>query len=133
MDRRTARKHVFQLVFQHDFDNDETPTQERFENYIVWQDLNMNKKDRAFMFEEYHGTIENIKEIDDLIISKLKKWDITRINKVDLAILRLANYELKFTDIPNKVAINEAIELAKEFSSDESPSFINGTLSEGKE
>ena len=128
MDRRTARKHVFMLVFQHDFDKEETTTEDRFENYILWQDLNINKKDREFMYGEYQGTIENIEDIDGDISSRLKNWNIERINKVDLAILRLAKYELKYTDIPDKVTINEAVELAKEFSSDDAPSFINGIL-----
>ena len=132
MDRRTARKHAFTLIFQHQFGGVGLEIEEAFEDYIVWQDLNINKKDRAFIYGAYEGTIKAVGEIDEAIVSRLKKWDINRINKVDLAILRLAKYEQLFTDIPNKVTINEAVELAKTFSSDEAPAFINGILADEK-
>ena len=68
-------------------------------------------------------------EIDALIDEKSADWKTKRMNKVDLAILRLAVYEMRWDDdIPVGVAINEAVELAKKFSSDEGPSFVNGVL-----
>ena len=68
-------------------------------------------------------------EIDKIILSKLKNWSISRIAKIDLAILRLAIYEIKYVDsIPEKVSINEAVELAKMYGNNDSKSFVNGVL-----
>jgi len=76
-----------------------------------------------------HGTWEHVKECDRLIGDSTIKWEFTRLSPVDKGILRLAVYQLKFCpDIPPKVVINEAIELAKKFSTDKSPAFVNGVL-----
>ncbi len=73
--------------------------------------------------------VKKIDETDKIIISCAPKWPIEKINRIDLAILRLAVYELYFNPkVPDKVVINEAVELAKEFGSENSPSFINGVL-----
>ncbi len=73
--------------------------------------------------------IKKIKIIDQIIIQCAPKWPLEKINRIDLAILRLAIYELYFDPkVPDKVAIDEAVELAKEFGSENSPSFINGVL-----
>ncbi len=75
------------------------------------------------------GTWENIKECDELITTATIKWQFARLSPVDKSILRLSVYHLKFCpDIPPKVVINEAIELAKKFSTDKSPAFVNGVL-----
>lgn len=77
------------------------------------------------------GIKENEEKIDNMILAKLKNWSIERIFKIDLAILRLAVYELNFMDaIPPKVAINEAVELAKKYGNDASSNFVNGVLRE---
>lgn len=67
-------------------------------------------------------------EIDEMITSAAPNWPIDNLNKIDLAILRLAIYELKYENTPPKVIIDEAVELAKEFGSESSSSFINGVL-----
>jgi len=75
------------------------------------------------------GTWQNIRQCDELITGSIIKWQFTRLSPVDKSILRLAVYQLKFCpDIPPKVVINEAIELAKKFSTDKSPAFVNGVL-----
>jgi transcription antitermination factor NusB len=75
------------------------------------------------------GTWDNLKQCDELIGVSTIKWEFARLSPVDKSILRLAVYQLKFCpDIPPKVAINEAIELAKKFSTDKSPAFVNGVL-----
>jgi len=75
------------------------------------------------------GTWENLEQCDELITSSTIKWQFARLSPVDKSILRLAVYQLKFcTDIPPKVVINEAIELAKKYSTDKSPGFVNGVL-----
>jgi N utilization substance protein B len=75
------------------------------------------------------GTWENQSQCDELIVSSTIKWGLSRLCLVDKSILRLSVYQLKFCpDIPHKVVINEAIELAKKFSTDKSPGFVNGVL-----
>ena len=85
--------------------------------------------DKEYIKRKYAAVLEKTEEIDELINANAKGWKTTRMNKVDLSILRLAVYEMKWDDeVPVGVAINEAVELAKMFSSDEAPSFINGVL-----
>lgn len=72
--------------------------------------------------------LENKDEIDEKIVSAAPSWPIDKLNKVDLAVLRLAIYEMETSDTPPKVIIDEAVELAKEFGSENSPSFVNGVL-----
>lgn len=77
------------------------------------------------------GVESNIEKINELIITNLKKdWDIKRISKIDLALLKLSIYEIFYTDIPFKVAINEVVELAKTYGDEASPAFVNGMLAE---
>ncbi len=87
----------------------------------------------AFAEELIFGVIENVNTIDDKIRELAKNWDFERIAKIDLAILRMALFELLFRkDIPPIVTINEAIDLSKEYSSQESRRFINGILDKQK-
>ena len=75
------------------------------------------------------GTWENLVKCDSMIKAAAIKWDLSRLSMVDRSILRLATYQLEFCDdIPNKVVINEAIEIAKKYSGDQSPRFVNGVL-----
>ena len=127
MNRRNARKNAFFLVFQMDFNQKEEFEQARELFFDHQQEVEEEEKD--FILKETEGTKEHLAENDEMISKKAKKWATGRMSKVDLAILRLAIYEICFSEeIPTSVAINEAIELAKKFSSDEAPSFINGIL-----
>ena len=84
---------------------------------------------KEYIKRKYAAVLEKTEEIDELINQYAKGWKTTRMNKVDLAILRLAVYEMKWDEeVPVGVAINEAVELAKRFSGGDSPSFINGVL-----
>jgi len=84
---------------------------------------------RKLASEWTKGAWENLAVCDELIAASTIKWQLSRLSMVDKSILRLAVYQLKFCpDIPPKVAINEAIELAKKFSTDKSPAFVNGVL-----
>jgi len=79
--------------------------------------------------KKLEAVIEKLEEIDAILNEKATGWKTSRMNKVDLAILRLAVYEIKWDDdVPVKVAINEAVELAKKFSGEEGPAFVNGVL-----
>ena len=122
MNRRTAREKTIQVLFQNDvskIDVDEAKT-------FVLQ----NQQTNPFFERLVNGTMARLDEIDRLIKNNLEKWSFDRIANVERAILRLAVYELKYEDeIPKSVTINEAIELAKTFGSEESSRFINGVLS----
>ncbi len=84
---------------------------------------------RKLATEWIKGAWENLQQCDKPIIDSTIKWQFSRLSPVDKSILRLAVYQLKFCpDIPPKVVINEAIELAKKFSTDKSPAFVNGVL-----
>lgn len=83
-----------------------------------------NRKRKGYIF----GICENIEAIDDIISKNLKGWAISRISNVSLSILRLSVYEMKYTDLPHAISINEAVELAKQYGEDGAPSYINGVL-----
>ena len=127
MSRRSARKNAFFLLFQMDFSEAAEFDQVK-EVFFAEKEEPVEEGDKAFILSEVEGTREHMAEIDALIEQSAKGWDPERMNKVDLAILRLAIYEMKFGETPVGVAINEAVELAKKFSSDEAPAFINGVL-----
>ena len=128
MSRRSARENAFFLLFQMDFFKTEEYEQVK-EIFFAEKELPVKEEERVFITKEVEGAREHREEIDKIISECAKGWNTERMNKVDLAILRLAVYELCFSgDTPLGVAINEAVELAKKFSSDESPAFINGIL-----
>ena len=86
-------------------------------------------EENAYLTNRFQSILEKLEEIDDMISKTASGWSINRIGKVELTILRLAVYEMHFDDeIPIKVAINEAVELAKVFGGDEAPGFVNGVL-----
>ena len=127
MSRRSARKNAFFLLFQMDF-SEAAEYEQVKEVFFAEKEAPVEEEDKAFILSEVEGVHENMEKIDEMIAASAKGWDPERMNKVDLAILRLAIYEMKFAETPVGVAINEAVELAKKFSSDEAPAFINGVL-----
>jgi N utilization substance protein B len=103
--------------------------EEVLENYKMDKNNSVEEIDFGFIKEGIDGIEENKEIIDNKIEMNLKNWKINRLSKIDLAILRICTYEFLFNkDIPNNVSINEGIELAKKYSADSSPSFINGVL-----
>lgn len=128
MSRRNARKNAFFLLFQMDF-NKSDEYEEVKEIFFSEKDEPVEEEDKDFILREVEGTRSHMEEIDAFIEDYAKGWNVKRMSKVDLAILRLAVYEIRFSEeTPVGVAINEAVELAKKFSSDEAPSFVNGVL-----
>ena len=129
--RKEERYHVFVLIFQLGFyNNDDISTCQMLDTYIEEQiEFEFTKENKDFMSQGLIGIYKNLLEIDEELEKNLKGWTIRRLNKVDLALLRLAVYESNYTDIPKEVAINECINLAKEYSTDDGPGFINGVLS----
>ncbi|MFA6939496.1 MAG: transcription antitermination factor NusB [Clostridiaceae bacterium] len=127
MNRRYSREHGMKLLFGLDF-SDSSP-EELIENYIENNQIDMEKIDMEYLKDILNGVAENKGEIDKAIEKNLSNWKIDRISKVDLAILRLCVYEILYKkDIPDKVSVNEAINLSKKYSGEKSPSFINGVL-----
>lgn len=126
MSRRQARKHLFNLVFQTEF-NIDVDFKDIMDTYSEeYEEYDPSEVD--FIKTEYEGIVKNIKEIDFYINKAARGWSVERLSKVDLAILRLATYEIMYSEIPDRVSVNEAVELAKEFGENKSASFINGVL-----
>ena len=127
MGRSELREHIFKMIFGLEF-TEEEQIEKQLELYLDQLD-EVSEKDRSYMLSKAKAIAEKVCEIDAMINENATGWKTTRMNKVDLSILRLAVYEMKFDDdVPVKVAINEAVELAKRFSGDEGPAFINGVL-----
>ena len=126
MDRRTrARELTMQALYQLDVQG-----QDVFEFLVpFFREADPDDFVRNLASEWSKGAWDNLQQCDELITGSTIKWQFTRLSPVDKSILRLSVYQLKFcTDIPPKVVINEAIELAKKYSTDKSPAFVNGVL-----
>ena len=128
MTRRELRTYAFKLLYRSFFYNeDEMTEQEKL--FFEDPEMEIDVFDMEYVQRRVEDVIAKIPEIDAVIDSKAEKWKTDRINYVDLTILRLAYYEIKYhDDIPMAVAINEAVELAKIYGGDESSSFVNGVL-----
>ena len=127
MGRSELREHIFKMIFGLEF-TEEEQIEKQLELYLDQLD-EVSEKDRSYMLAKAKAIAEKVCEIDAMINENATGWKTTRMNKVDLSILRLAVYEMKFDDdVPVKGAINEAVELAKRFSGDEGPAVINGVL-----
>ncbi|MFT4415638.1 transcription antitermination factor NusB [Fredinandcohnia humi] len=126
MKRRTAREKALQSLFQ--IDVTENEPKEAIENVLEEGPTD------AFLEQLVYGVVEKKEEIDTLLRNNLEKWNLERLANVDRTILRIAVYEMKYVDeIPVKVSIDEAIELAKQFGDDSSSRFVNAILSKIKD
>lgn len=143
MTRREAREHCFKMLFCQDF----YPAEEK-EDQLKWyfaapmeditdkngvdeilHQVEVNEEDQRYLEERVEKIMARIPQLDEEINKVAEGWKTNRMGKVELTILRLAAYELKDDEeIPDKVAINEAVELAKKFGGDEAPAFVNGIL-----
>lgn len=127
MSRREIREQIFKMLFQTEFHS-----QEEMEEQIQlsMEELEeTDEKKRDYIEQKLRLIYQRLGEIDQLINEKATGWKTKRMAKVDLALIRLAVYEIKYEeDIPTGVAINEAVELAKIYSSPDAPSFVNGVL-----
>lgn len=124
MKRRVARVKVIQTLYQ--IDIAKTDWREALNNVLA------GGKSDPFLEACVEGVVRHMDEIDQIISSCLHNWRLERLAHLDRAILRLAVFELRFLkteDTPEQVVINEAIELAKQFSTEQSSKFINGVLS----
>lgn len=128
MTRRELREQIFTLLFRVEFNAaEEMPEQEKL--FFEQAEKEIDEKDQNEISAKYAKIAEKLQEIDALINEKAVGWNTGRMGKVDLTIIRLAVYEILFDEsIPEGVAINEAVELAKKFGRDESAGFVNGVL-----
>lgn len=127
MTRRELREQVFKMLFGVEFhDASELP-----EQLAVYEETEeaWDVEDGAYISKKCTDIVEHLSEIDAAVNEVSEGWRTSRMGKVDLTLIRLAVYEMKYDeDVPVGVAINEAVELAKKYGTDDSPSFVNGIL-----
>ena len=143
MNRREQREHTFCVLFSRDFhamgdekeqaswymSSLETMSADELEERNLDRIPPFTEEEEAAMEERIAAISEKVPELDELINSVSEKWKTTRMNRVDLALIRLALYEMKYDEsVPTKVAINEAVEIAKKYGGEDSPAFVNGVL-----
>ena len=127
MTRRELRENVFKMLFRVEFFG----AGELSDQLVLFGEEvdHVTDKDFQYIAERYRDIYNHLSEIDEAINEVAKGWKTTRMGKVDLALIRLAVYEIRYDDeIPFKVAVNEAVELAKQYGTNESPAFVNGIL-----
>lgn len=127
MKRSEMREHIFRIIFQMEF----ADAEERNEKITLYLESlkDISNKEFTYIKKKTEDIFMRIEEIDATIESISTGWKINRLGKAELAILRVAVYEMKYDDdIPEKVAINEAVELAKHYGNEQSPRFVNGVL-----
>ena len=127
MTRRQLRENVFKMLFRVEFHDDK----ELPEQLILFEDElePISEDEKIYMTNKYKDIYAHIEELDAAINEVSKGWKTIRMVKVDLTLIRLAVYEIRFEEeIPVKVSINEAVELAKQYGTDDSPAFVNGIL-----
>lgn len=131
MSRREIRERIFKLLFRVEFYRAEEMEEQK---ELFLEDVEdfpeeATQKDKQEVTEKYDAIVEKLPEIDAMIDERAVGWSSRRMGKVDLAIIRLAVYEICFDEqIPTGVAINEAVELAKSYGQDGSAAFVNGVL-----
>ena len=126
MNRSLAREETFKLLYSLEIQKEDL--KEQTEIYLENAEIS-DENTKKYMSVIVEGIEDNIKDIENKISENLKKdWKIERISKINLVLLKLAIYEILYTETPFKVVINEVVELAKKYGDDTSPNFINGIL-----
>lgn len=133
MTRRESREHVFKILFRRDFFSEEEWKEqaERYLDFLKPRDGQtvLGDEERQKLMDKALAVCEKAAKLDARIDEAAEGWKTKRMGKVDVTVLRLALYEMEYDEeIPTKVAINEAVELARKFGGDESPGFVNGIL-----
>lgn len=127
MKRSAIRELAFQLIYSLEIQRPED-LEEQVELYLQCNEVEENEA-KEYIKDAVFGIKNNINEIQRLIEKNLKAdWKIDRISKIDLSLLKLAIYEIKYKKIPYKVAINECLELSKKYGEESSKNFVNGIL-----
>ncbi len=127
MTRRELREHIFRILFCAEFH--EEPEMNEQETLYLDSLSETTEQDRTYICDKASAIREKKEDIDARINEVAVNWQTGRMSKIDLMIIRLAAYELIYDeDVPTGVAINEAVELAKRYGTDQSPAFVNGIL-----
>lgn len=127
MKRSAIREAAFKLIYSFEIQEPEN-LEEQIDLYLECEEIT-DKEAKEYIVDAINGIRKHIDEINNLIKKNLKAdWTIERISKVDFSILKLAIYEIKYKEIPYKVAINEALEISKKYGEEASKNFINGIL-----
>lgn len=123
MTRKEEREQAFCLVFEKSFRD------ESCDDILELAETIRDFELTDYIVQSFRGVYDNLNDIDSIISKYLTNWKIDRIPKADLALLRLAVYEMKYNgDVPISVTVNEIVELAKSYSGDKDPAYINGVL-----
>ncbi|MBZ5694003.1 MAG: transcription antitermination factor NusB [Acidobacteriia bacterium] len=122
--RRKSREFALQMLFEWDMTRQDPARVEK----LFWKSARASESTRKFADQLFEGAVAQAATIDQLVEKLAENWRLDRLAAVDRSILRLAIFELRFGTAPPKVVIDEALELAKKFSSAESPAFLNGIL-----
>ena len=129
MSRSKLREKTFKLLFMVEFHEESELTEQDGLFFEQEEQTDMSPEDTEYVRARVEAIREKLSDIDEQLTEKTVGWSLGRIGKAELSILRLAVYEIVYDDtIPPSVAINEAVELARKYASDESSSFVNGVL-----
>ena len=127
MKRSAIREAAFKLIYSLEIQETEN-LEEQIDLYLECEEIT-DKEAKEYIVDAINGIKQHIDEINNLIEKNLKAdWTLERISKVDFSILKLAIYEIKYKELPYKVAINEALEISKKYGEESSKNFINGIL-----
>jgi len=122
--RQQARMAVVSLLYAYDLGNGNTSEH----SGEILEEKKIRNKQKDFALTLYEGVMENLETVDKAIVTHLKDWDFERLGTIERATLRLAAYEILFSELDSAVIINEAVEITKAFGTEQSPKFINGVL-----
>ena len=135
MTRRQIREEIFKIIFQADFHlpeqvdlflQDESDPEKETEEFPVKSDKELEQE--KYIADKSSDIFAHVEEIDAIIDEAVEGWKTSRMAKVDLSLIRLAVYEIRYEKLPKGIAINEAVELAKTYGTDQSAGFVNGVL-----
>ena len=139
MTRRQIREEIFKIIFQADFHaqedlpeqvdlflQDESEPEKETEEFPVKSDKELEQE--KYIADKSSDIFAHVEEIDAIIDEAVEGWKTSRMAKVDLSLIRLAVYEIRYEKLPKGIAINEAVELAKTYGTDQSAGFVNGVL-----
>jgi transcription antitermination protein NusB len=122
--RHKSREFALQMLFEWDMTRQDPARVEK----LFWRSARASETTKIFANELFEGSMADATAIDAIIDKLAENWKLERLAAIDRSILRLAIYELRLGEVPGKVVIDEALELAKKFSSAEAPAFLNGIL-----
>ena len=124
MSRKSARETAYKLIFEYLFNKEE----DSFSRQVLLSNPNVSKDDVDFTTSLFSGAVQHFDDISSIITKHAQGFSFDRIYKPDLAALILAVYEMTYTDVPNTVAITEALDLVKAYSTEKSSAYVNGIL-----